>query len=138
MGGTMINSVTLVGRLTKDPETRETGSGHKVANFTLALQRKYRNKDGEYEADFINCQVWRQQAENLDKYVRKGDLVGVEGRIQTRSYDDQDGNRRYITEIVCDSVTYLETNREKESYKKEEKKPQDFQEPTENEDALPF
>ena len=132
----MINSVTLVGRLTKDPDLRETGSGNKVANFTLALQRKFKNQDGEYEADFINCQVWRQQAENLEKYVRKGDLVGVNGRIQTRTYDDQDGNRKYITEIVCDSVTYLETNREKESYKTEEKKPQDFQEPTE--DDLPF
>ena len=124
----MINNVVLAGRLTKDPDIRETGSGHKVANFTLAVNRKFKGEDGEYQADFINCQVWRQQAENLEKYVNKGDLVAVEGRIQTRSYENDEGRTVYITEIVAQSVTYLETNREKKAYDTKDKKPSDFEE----------
>lgn len=104
----MINRTVLVGRLTKDPELRRTSNDIPVTSFTLAVNRPYANQSGEREADFIQCVVWRRQAENVEKFVSKGSLVGVEGRIQTRTYDDQDGNRRYVTEVVCDSVQFLE------------------------------
>ncbi len=104
----MINRVILVGRLTKDPELRRTSNDIPVATFTLAVNRPFSNPSGERDADFIPCVVWRRQAENVEQYLSKGSLVGVEGRIQTRSYDDQDGNRKYITEVVCDSVQFLE------------------------------
>ncbi len=104
----MINKAILVGRLTKAPELRRTQNGTAVTSFTLAVNRTFKNKDGEYEADFINCVVWRRQAENVAQYVGKGALVGVEGRIQSRQFDDQNGNRRFVTEIVADSVQFLE------------------------------
>ena len=87
----MINRVVLVGRLTKDPELRYTPNGIPVSTFTLAVNRTFTNRQGEREADFINCVVWRKQAENVANYLRKGSLAGVEGRIQTRSYEAQDG-----------------------------------------------
>jgi len=102
----MINRTVLVGRLTKDPELRYTQSNAAVAKFTLAVNRIYKTQNNE--ADFIQCVVWNKQAENVDKYVHKGSLVGVEGRIQTGSYDDKNGNRVYTTEVVCDSVQFLE------------------------------
>lgn len=105
----MINRAILVGRLTRDPELRRTQNDIPVTTFTLAVNRTFRNQQGEQEADFINCVVWRRQAENVAKYVNKGSLVGVEGRIQSRSFDDQEGNRRFVTEIVADSVQFLET-----------------------------
>ena len=111
----MINRAILVGRLTKDPELRHTANDIAVATFTLAVNRQYANQSGEREADFIQCVVWRRQAENVHQFLSKGSLVGVEGRIQTRTYDDQDGNRKYITEIVCDSVQFLETKSQSES-----------------------
>ena len=104
----MINRAVLVGRLTKDPELRRTANDIPVTTFTLAVNRPYSNQSGERDADFIQCVVWRRQAETVSQFVFKGSLVGIEGRIQTRSYDDQDGNRKYITEIVCDSVQFLE------------------------------
>lgn len=104
----MLNRAVLVGRLTKDPELRLTPSGVQVANFTLAVNRTFTNQNGEREADFINIVVWRKQAENVAKYLKKGSLAGVDGRIQTRSYDGQDGKRVYVTEIVADSVQFLE------------------------------
>lgn len=104
----MINRVVLVGRLTKDPELRYTSSNIAVSKFTLAVNRTFAGPSGEREADFIQCVVWRKQAENLAKFVRKGSLVGVEGRIQTGSYDDKDGIRKYTTEVVGDSVQFLE------------------------------
>lgn len=104
----MINRVVLVGRLTKDPELRYTPNGVPVSTFTLAVNRNFTNRQGEREADFINCVVWRKQAENVANYLRKGSLTGVEGRIQTRSYEGQDGRRVYVTEVVCDSVQFLE------------------------------
>lgn len=104
----MINRVVLVGRLTRDPELRYTESGIAVATFTIAVNRTFTGASGEREADFIQCVVWRKQAENVNQYVGKGSLVGVEGRIQTRSYDDATGNKRYVTEVVCDSVQFLE------------------------------
>ena len=104
----MINRTVLVGRLTKDPELRRTANEIPVATFTLAVNRPFTSRGGERDTDFIPCVVWRRQAENVERYLSKGSLVGVEGRIQTRTYDDADGNRKYITEIVCDSVQFLE------------------------------
>ncbi|RNF39924.1 single-stranded DNA-binding protein [Planococcus salinus] len=104
----MINRVVLVGRLTKDPDLRYTPSGVAVARFTLAVNRTFSNAQGEREADFINCTVWRKQAENTANFLKKGSLAGVEGRIQTGSYEGQDGKRVYTTEVVADSVQFLE------------------------------
>lgn len=106
----MINRVVLVGRLTKDVEVRKTTTGLSVASFTVACDRRgQKNPDGSSQADFINCTAWRQSADFLGQYARKGAMVGVEGRIQTRSYDDQQGQRRYVTEVVCDNVSLLES-----------------------------
>ncbi len=104
----MINRTVLVGRLTKDPELRYTSSNIAVVKFTLAVNRTFAGPSGEREADFIQCVVWRKQAENLARFVKKGSLLGLEGRIQTGSYDDKDGIRKYTTEVVCDSVQFLE------------------------------
>jgi single-strand DNA-binding protein len=104
----MINRVVLVGRLTKDPELRYTPSGVAVARFTLAVNRSFSNQSGEKEADFINCTVWRKPAENTANFLKKGSLAGVEGRIQTGSYEGTDGKRVYTTEVVADSVQFLE------------------------------
>ena len=104
----MINRVVLVGRLTKDPELKYTPSGIAMARFTLAVNRTFTNQQGEKEADFINCLVWRKQAENTANYLKKGSLAGVEGRIQTGSYEGQDGKRVYTTDVVVDSVQFLE------------------------------
>ncbi|WP_391118721.1 single-stranded DNA-binding protein [Psychrobacillus sp. L3] len=104
----MINRVVLVGRLTKDPELRYTPSGVAMARFTLAVNRTFSNQQGEREADFINCVVWRKQAENTANFLKKGSLAGVEGRIQTGSYEGQDGKRVYTTDVVADSVQFLE------------------------------
>lgn len=103
----MINRTVLVGRLTKDVDLRYTPSGLAVARFTLAVNRIYKS-DGQPDADFINCTVWRKQAENAANFLKKGSLAGVEGRIETGSYEGQDGKRVYTTEIVCDSVQFLE------------------------------
>lgn len=104
----MINRVVLVGRLTKDPELRYTPSGVPMARFTVAVNRTFSNQSGEREADFIGCIAWRKQAENLANFMRKGSLIGVEGRIQTGSYEGQDGKRVYTTDVVADSVQFLE------------------------------
>lgn len=104
----MINRVVLVGRLTKDPELRYTPNGVPVSSFTLAVNRPFANQQGEREADFINCIVWRKQAENVANYLKKGSLAGVDGRIQTRSYDNAEGKRVYVTEVVAESVQFLE------------------------------
>lgn len=104
----MINRVVLVGRLTKDPDLRYTPTGTAVARFTLAVNRTFSNAQGEKEADFINVTVWRKQAENSANFLKKGSLAGVEGRIQTGSYEGQDGKRVYTTEVVADSVQFLD------------------------------
>lgn len=105
----MINNTVLVGRLTKDVELRYTPSNVAVATFTLAVNRTFKNESGEREADFINCVMWRQQAENLANWVKKGALIGVTGRIQTRSYDNQQGQRVYVTEVVAEQFQLLES-----------------------------
>lgn len=108
----MINRSVLVGRLTKDPELKYTPNGVAVAKFTLAVARQFSNQQGERDTDFINCVVWRKQAENTANYLKKGSLAGVEGRIETRHYDGQDGKRVYVTEVVADSVQFLEPKKD--------------------------
>lgn len=110
----MINNVVLTGRLTKDADLRYTSNGIAVANFTVAVNRKFK-KDGQPEADFINCVIWRNGAEALANHTRKGSLIGVEGNIQTRSYDNDDGKRVYITEVVVKDFTFLESKGSSES-----------------------
>jgi single-strand DNA-binding protein len=104
----MMNRVVLVGRLTKDPELKYTPNGVATASFTLAVNRSFTNSNGEREADFINCQVWRKPAENVANYLKKGSLAGVDGRIQTRNFEGQDGRRVFMTEVVAESVQFLE------------------------------
>lgn len=103
----MINRVILVGRLTKDVEVRKTTSGLSVATFTVACNRRQSANTQDRQADFISCVAWRQTADFLASYAKKGNLVGVEGRIQTRNYDGADGRKVYVTEVVCDSVQLL-------------------------------
>ncbi|AUJ73370.1 single-stranded DNA-binding protein [Staphylococcus epidermidis] len=105
----MLNRVVLVGRLTKDPEFRTTPSGVEVATFTLAVNRTFTNAQGEREADFINVVVFRKQAKNVNDYLSKGSLAGVDGRVQSRSYENQEGRRVFVTEVVADSVQFLDT-----------------------------
>lgn len=102
----MINQVTLVGRLTKDPEIKYTQEGQAVANVTLAVSRNYKNTNGEYEADFVNCTLWRKTAENTANYCKRGSVIGVTGRIQTRNYE-ANGKRVYVTEVIAESVKFL-------------------------------
>ena len=104
----MINKVVLVGRLTRDPELRSTQSGVSVTTFTLAVERNFANQQGEKEADFIPIVTWRGLADTCARYLAKGRLTAVSGRIQVRSYDGQDGQRRYVTEVVADEVQFLE------------------------------
>lgn len=112
----MINRVVLVGRLTKDPELKYTQSGIAVCRFTLACNRPFKSGEGEQQADFINCVTWRKQAENTANFLRKGSLAGIEGRINTSSFDGQDGKRVFLTEVVADSVQFLEPrNRSEQS-----------------------
>ena len=111
-----LNRVVLVGRLTKDPDLRYTPNGVAVANFTVAVNRPFKNQQGENEADFINCVIWRKQAENLANYTKKGSQIGVDGRIQTRSYEGQDGKRVFVTEILAESVQFLESKGQQDKH----------------------
>ncbi|HDT6608061.1 TPA: single-stranded DNA-binding protein [Staphylococcus aureus] len=104
----MLNRVVLVGRLTKDPELRSTPNGVSVGTFTLAVNRTFTNAQGEREADFINVVVFKKQAENVKNYLSKGSLAGVDGRLQTRNYENKDGQRVFVTGVVADSVQFLE------------------------------
>ncbi|HDS3905627.1 TPA: single-stranded DNA-binding protein [Staphylococcus aureus] len=104
----MLNRVVLAGRLTKDPELRSAPNGVNVGTFTLAVNRTFTNAQGEREADFINVVVFKKQAENVEKYLSKGSLAGVDGRLQTRNYENKDGQRVFVTEVVADSVQFLE------------------------------
>ena len=104
-----MNKVFLIGRLTRDPELRYTGSNTAVATFSLAVNRNFTNQQGEREADFFNITVWRKQAENVKNYLSQGSQVAIEGRLQTRSYDDANGQKRYVTEVIAESVEFLNT-----------------------------
>lgn len=109
----MLNQTVIVGRIAKDPELRETENGKKVTNVTLAVPRSFKNANGEYETDFISCVLWKGIAESIVEYCKKGDLVGVKGRIQTRVYE-KDEEKKYATEVVAEKVTFLSTGRNKE------------------------
>lgn len=140
----MMNRVILVGRITKDPEMKKTTQDIAVVNFTIAVNRNYTDTQGEKQADFISCVVWRKQAENVAKYVTKGMLLGIEGRIQTRQYESETG-MKYITEVLCDSVQFLE-NKSSNTQSYEENQPtksqsDEFYETSKKlaaEDDLPF
>ena len=110
----MINNVVLVGRMTRDADLRYTPSNQAVATFTLAVNRNFKNQAGEREADFINCVIWRQQAENLANWAKKGALIGITGRIQTRNYENQQGQRVYVTEVIAESFQVLESRTARE------------------------
>ena len=102
-----MNKSILVGRLTKDPEVRSTSAGFSTANFTVAVNRNFKNKDGNYDADFLPCVAFRNTADFVSKFFKKGNMISLEGRVQTRSYDAQDGTKRYVTEVVVENVEFV-------------------------------
>lgn len=107
----MVNNVVLIGRITKDPEIRSSSTGNNFCNFTLAVNRNFKNQSGEYDADFIGCVGFNQTATLMEQYVTKGQLLSVTGRIQTRNYDDSSGRRIYVTEVVAERVSFLENRK---------------------------
>lgn len=143
-----MNRAVLVGRLTRDPDLRYTPNGVAVANFNLAVNRPFKDQNGESQADFINCVAWRKQAENLANFMKKGSQIGIDGRIQTRSYEDKDGKTVYVTEVVADSIQFLdsrksETQRNNETNQRQAQQQSDpFQEDGQaidiSDDELPF
>lgn len=104
-----MNKALLIGRLTRDPELKSTSTGRNVCQFSIAVNRNFTNANGEREADFINCVVWDKQAENLVKYQKRGNQIAVDGRIQTRNYEDKDGKRVYVTEILANNISFLDS-----------------------------
>lgn len=116
----MINRTVLVGRMTKDCDLRYTGTGKAVGNVTVAVNRPFKT-NGEQEADFINCTIWGKAAENLANYQKKGSLIGIDGRIQTRSFEKQEGKRVFVTEVVADSVQFLESKNSKQDNQQQQK-----------------
>ena len=110
----MINNLTLIGRLTKDVELKYTPANQAVAQFTLAVNRTFKNANGERESDFINCVIWRKSAENFANFVKKGALIGITGRIQTRNYENQQGQRVYITEVIAENFQMLESRNQQQ------------------------
>ena len=111
----MINNVVLTGRLTKDADLRYTGTGTAIASFSLAVDRQFKSANGEKETDFINVVAWRKTAETLANFTRKGSLIGIQGRIQTRNYENSEGKRIYVTEVVAESFTFLESKKQSDS-----------------------
>lgn len=105
----MINRAVICGRLVRDPELRRTSNGTPVTSFTVAVNRTFKNSDGEQEADFINCVAWNKTAEIVDQYCSKGNLVGAEGRLQSRKYQDQQGNNRTVVEIIVEQIQFMES-----------------------------
>ncbi|NEZ47794.1 single-stranded DNA-binding protein [Clostridium niameyense] len=136
-----MNKIVLIGRLTKDPELRFTpGNGTAVANFTLAVNRRFKT-DGQQEADFIPIVVWGKQAESTANYMKKGSQIGITGRIQTRNYENKEGNRVYTTEVVAEEVQFLDSKQESNATapqgQEKVQMPSDFQ-PVDNEQDIPF
>ncbi|WP_175990047.1 single-stranded DNA-binding protein [Bacillus sp. Marseille-Q1617] len=119
----MINQVTLVGRLTKDPETRKTMEGRSVLNVTVAVNRQFKNQQGQVETDFVMCKIWNKAADNTEKYCRKGSVVGITGRIQTRNYENDQGKRIYVTEVVADSIRFMDSKPQPDRHQEPEKEP---------------
>ena len=134
-----MNKVLLVGNLTKDPELTTTTNGISVCRFSIAVSRRYVGASGERETDFINIVVWRGQAENCHKYLKKGSKCGIVGTLQTRSYDAQDGSKVYVTEVVADEVEFISTNRNQDGTSREDAPAEDVTElkPIDD-DSLPF
>ena len=118
-----MNKSILIGRITKDPELRTTPNNRSVCQFTIAVNRTYTNEEGKREADFINCVVWDKQAENLAMYQKKGNQIAVEGRIQTRNYDDNSGKKVYVTEVLANNVSYLDTKKDDSNFNNLEEPP---------------
>ena len=115
-----MNKVFLIGRLTRDPELKTTTTGISVTTFSIAVDRNFTKEDGTRDADFINCLSWRKQAENIARYCTKGSQIAVNGRIQTRNYEDRDGNKRFVTEVVADNVTFLSQKKQETQVEKQE------------------
>ncbi|GAO99858.1 single-stranded DNA-binding protein [Fructobacillus ficulneus] len=141
----MINRVVLIGRMTRDVELRYTQSGVAVGSFSLAVNRAFKNNDGEREADFINAVIWRKSAENLANFTGKGAMVAIEGRLQTRNYENNSGQRVYVTEVVVDNFSLLENKAEAEKRRAENESSQHTQQTAVNnteidisDDDLPF
>ena len=107
----MLNQVILVGRLVRDVEVKELESGKKVADICLAVPRSFKNEDGEYETDFVDCVLWEGVASNVSEYCNKGDLIGIKGRIQTRNIENEDGEKNKLTEIIAEKVTFLSSSK---------------------------
>lgn len=124
-----MNSVCLVGRLTKDPELKTTPSDVEICNFSVAVNRSFKNRDGEYEADFINCTAFRKTAEFVQKYFVKGQFIGVTGSLRTRKWEDDEGKTRYATEVIVDTATFTEG--------KKSEAPSEVEQPSSDEE-LPF
>lgn len=116
----MLNQTIIVGRIVKDPELRQTDNGRNVANITLAVPRSFKNSNGEYETDFINCVLWKGIAESTVEYCKKGDLVGIKGRIQSREYEVDEETKKQVVEVVAEKVTFLSSNRSKDAEKEAE------------------
>lgn len=107
----MLNHVVVAGRLTSDPVVEETENGKKVSSITVAVPRSYKNVDGTYDTDFIRCTLWGGIAENTCEYCKKGDIIGVKGRIQTSSYETEDGNKKYAMEVVAEKISFLSSKK---------------------------
>jgi len=118
-----MNKAILIGRIVKDPELRATPNNRSVCQFTIAVNRTYTNDEGKREADFINCVVWDKQAENLAKYQKKGNQIAVEGRIQTRNYDDNSGKKVYVTEVLVNNISFLDTKKDDSNFNNLEEPP---------------
>ena len=113
-GNKVLNQTVLVGRLTKDLEIKTLDNGKKIVNITVAIPRNFKNADGEYETDFINCILWNSVAENTAEYCKKGDIIGVRGRLQSSSYEKEDGAKVYTTELIAEKITFLSSKKESE------------------------
>ena len=131
----MINRVVLVGRLTRDPELRRTGNGTAVASFTLAIDNRLKDANGQYTTSFITCVVWKQQAANCVRFIHKGSLVGIEGRLNQRTYQNKEGNNVQVIEVICDSVQYLDPKKQEEP---SQEAPKQTAKNNVDDDSLPF
>ncbi len=116
----MLNQLVMVGRLVKEPEVKETENGNKFTNITIAIPRSYKNADGEYETDFVDCVLWNQIAENTAEFCKSGDLIGVRGRLQTKIVEKDDGTKSKKSEVLAERITFLSTAKEKTSSMEEE------------------
>jgi single-strand DNA-binding protein len=135
----MNNTILLVGRLTKDSELRYTESEKAVGNFNIAVNREYKNENGEYETDFFNCVAYGKVAETMQQYTHKGDLVGVKGRLQSRNYEDKEGKKHYVVEVIPERITFLQAKKEeKNEYKDMSIKTEQQQQFEINPEDLPF